>query len=79
MKKICKKSQSDLLPENWQRLIDEIRKNHPESGGIYRSAVAEIQALASWQLSKATVGLKRATWILAVSTIVLCVATWIKN
>ena len=74
-----KKSHSDELPDKWQRLVDDIYKNHPDSGGVYRAALAELQARSALELNKATKGLKSATWILAVSTVVLCVVTWVKN
>ena len=67
------------LPKVWTDLIEQVRKNHPESGGENRAATAEIQARAAWELSQATKGLKMATWILAFSTVVLCIITLLKN
>ncbi len=69
----------DDLPKSWIDLIDLIRKNHPESGGEYRAAMAEIHARTAWDLNRATKGLKTATWILSFSTLVLCVITLLKN
>ena len=69
----------DDLPKVWTDLIDQVRKNHPESGGEYRAAMAEMQARAAWELNKATKGLKTATWILAFSTVILCLITFMKN
>jgi len=74
-----KKFFKDELPKSWIDLIDLIRKNHPESGGEYRAAMAEIQARSAWELNRATRGLKNATWILSFSTIVLCLITLFKN
>jgi hypothetical protein len=74
-----KKFFSDDLPKVWTDLIDKIRKNHPDSGGENRAAMAEIQARSAWELNRATKGLKTATWILAFSTIILCFITLIKN
>jgi hypothetical protein len=79
MKKFLSKFFKDDLPKNWIDLIDLIRKNHPESGGEYRAAVAEMQARTAWELNRATKGLKNATWILSFSTIVLCLITLFKN
>jgi hypothetical protein len=74
-----KKFFSDELPKAWTDLIDEVRKNHPDSGGEYRAAMAEMQARAAWELNKATKGLRTATWILAFSTVILCLITWVRN
>ena len=79
MKKFLSKFFEDDLPKRWIDLIDLIRKNHPESGGEYRAAMAEMQARTAWDLNKATKGLKTATWILCFSTIVLCLITLLKN
>ena len=79
MKRILSKIFKDELPKSWIDLIDLIRKNHPESGGEYRAAMAEIQARSAWELNRATKGLKNATWILSFSTIVLCLITLFKN
>jgi hypothetical protein len=79
MKKFLSKFFKDELPKSWIDLIDLIRKNHPESGGEYRAAMAEIQARSAWELNRATRGLKNATWILSFSTIVLCLITLFKN
>jgi hypothetical protein len=79
MKKFLSKFFKDELPKSWINLIDQIRKNHPESGGEYRAAMAEIQARSAWELNRATRGLKNATWILSFSTIVLCLITLFKN
>ncbi len=73
------KSQTDELPEKWQKLIDDIYNNHPDSGGANRKAVAELQARSALELNKATQGLKIATWILAASTVVLCIVTLVKS
>ena len=70
-----KKFFDDELPKVWIDLIEQVRKNHPESGGEYRAAMAEIQARSAWELNRATRGLKNATWILSFSTIVLCLRT----
>jgi hypothetical protein len=67
------------LPKVWTDLIEQVRKNHPESGGENRAAMAEIQARAAWELNQATKGLKTATWILAFSTVILCIITLLKN
>ncbi len=67
------------LPQSWIDSIDVIRRNHPDSGGENRAAIAEMQARAAWELNKATKGLRTGTWILAFSTLVLCVITLIKN
>ena len=67
------------LPTVWADLIEQVRKNHPESGGENRAAMAEMQARAAWELNQATKGLKTATWILAFSTVVLCIITLLKN
>ena len=67
------------LPKVWTDLIEQVRKNHPESGGENRAALAEMQARAAWELNQATKGLKTATWILACSTVVLCIITLLKN
>ena len=79
MKKFLSKFFKDELPKSWIDLIDLIRKNHPESGGEYRAAMAEIQVRSAWELNRATRGLKNATWILSFSTIVLCLITLFKN
>ncbi len=79
MKRILSKIFKDELPKSWIDLIDLIRMNHPESGGEYRAAMAEIQARSSWELNRATKGLKNATQILSFSTIVLCLITLFKN
>jgi hypothetical protein len=76
MKVFKKKSQSDELPANWQKLINDIYNNHPESGGANRAAVAELQARSALELNKATKGLRSATWVLAFCTVVLCVITF---
>ncbi len=75
MRLFKRKSQSDALPAKWQKLIDDIHNNHPDSGGANRAAVAELQARSALELNKATNGLKAATWILAFSTVVLCIIT----
>lgn len=67
------------IPKVWTDLIEQVRKNHPESGGENRAAIAEIQARAAWELNQATKGLRTATWILAFSTVVLCIITLLKN
>ena len=74
-----KKFFDDDLPKVWTDLIEQVRKNHPESGGENRAAMAEIQARAAWELNRATKGLKTATWILAFSTVVLCLITLLKS
>lgn len=74
-----KKFFDDDLPKVWTDLIEQVRKNHPESGGENRAAMAEIQARAAWELNRATKGLKSATWILAFSTVVLCLITLLKS
>ena len=74
-----KKFFNDELPKEWADLIEKVRKNHPESGGENRAAMAEMQARAAWELNRATKGLKTATWILAFSTAVLCIITLIKS
>jgi hypothetical protein len=73
-----KKFFDNELPKVWADLIEKIRKNHPESGGENRAAIAEMQARAAWELNKATKGLKTATWILAFCTMILCVITFAK-
>jgi hypothetical protein len=70
-----RKSRTDELPEKWQKLVNDIYNNHPDSGGANRAAVAELQARSALELNKATKGLKTATWILAFSTVVLCAIT----
>lgn len=75
MRNFKRKFQSDAIPAKWQKLIDDIHNNHPDSGGANRAAVAELQARSALELNKATKGLKTATWILAFSTVVLCVIT----
>jgi hypothetical protein len=67
------------LPKVWTDLIEQVRKNHPESSGENRAALAEMQARAAWELNQATKGLKTATWTLAFSTLVLCVITFVKG
>jgi hypothetical protein len=74
-----KKLLNNDLPKSWIDLIELIRSNHPESGGENRAAMAEMQARASWELNKATKGLKTATWVLAFSTVVLCLVTLLKH
>lgn len=70
-----RKSRTDELPEKWQKLVNDIYDNNPDSGGANRAAVAELQARSALELNKATKGLKTATWILAFSTVVLCAIT----
>jgi hypothetical protein len=70
-----RKSRTDELPEKWQKLVNDIFNNHPDSGGANRAAVAELQARSALELNKATKGLRTATWILAFSTVVLCAIT----
>lgn len=74
-----KKFFNNQIPKVWTDLIEQVRKNHPESGGENRAAIAEIQARAAWELNQATKGLRTATWILAFSTVVLCIITLLKN
>jgi hypothetical protein len=74
-----KKFFTSELPKVWTDLIEQVRKNHPESGGDNRAALAEMQARAAWELNQATKGLKTATWILAFSTVVLCIITLLKD
>lgn len=74
-----KKFFNNDLPKSMIDLIDLIRKNHPESGGENRAAIAEMQARTAWELNKATKGLKAATWVLAFSTVVLCFVTFLKD
>ena len=74
-----KKFFNNQIPKVWTDLIEQVRKNHPESGGENRAAMAEMQARAAWELNQATKGLKTATWILAFSTVVLCIITLLKN
>ncbi len=50
------------LPKVWSDLIEQVRKNHPESGGEDRAAMAEMQARAAWELNRATKGLKAGTF-----------------
>lgn len=78
MKILKRNSRTDELPEKWQRLVNDIYNNSPDSGGANRAAVAELQARSALELNKATKGLKTATWILAFSTVLLCVITWIR-
>ena len=70
-----RKSRTDELPEKWQKLVNDIFNNHPDSGGANRAAVAELQARSALELNKATKGLRTATWILAFSTVELCAIT----
>ena len=74
-----KKFFNNQIPKVWTDLIEQVRKNHPESGGENRAAIAVIQARAAWELNQATKGLRTATWILAFSTVVLCIITLLKN
>ncbi len=74
-----KKLFTSELPKVWTDLIEQVRKNHPESGGENRAALAEMQARAPWERNQATKGLKTATWILAFSTVTLCLITLLQN
>ena len=42
-----KKLFTSELPKVWTDLIEQVRKNHPESGGENRAAMAEMQARAA--------------------------------
>ena len=79
MRNFLKKSKADDLPNVYIDQIEIIRKNHETAGGANRAAVAELQARAAWELSKATKGLKAATWVLVFCTFVLCVINLFKS
>jgi hypothetical protein len=73
-------------PDPYPALLHRIASNHPDQGGEYRKAMAEMrvqlvkdQIAAAQQIADASErtanSLKAATWVLSVATIALVVAT----
>lgn len=75
MKRLTSDPTSAELDGRLTDLVETIRRNHPESGGEYRAARAELDARLAVAQAAYARGLVRVTWVLALATVGLLVAT----
>lgn len=74
----------DPLPEPLADLVQQIKANHPDTGGSNREALAMLQARLAWsqveqarRSNEVASGLRFATWALVGFTAVLSVVTFV--
>lgn len=63
------------LPEPYASLVEMIRSNHPDTGGMNRGAVAELDARLAIAHNRVATSLTYATWALVFVTVILVVVT----